>query len=185
MAASASEFSTTLAWLLRWEIFSSMHIQSDSIWVFQALLLLETYEKTYSSRTLHERAHIHHATTITLMRRGSFLVGRSPLDFPSNYEENLALGEGMKRSINDVWWDGWIRREAIRRVTFAAFIIDSTHAAMFGHSMVMVTHEMRQVLPCDEAQWSASSANEVRNIMTVLRSNGVRPVISRRVAENF
>lgn len=175
-AKSATEFSTVLAWYLRWEIFSRMHMQFDDLWVFQALLLLETYEKTYSSRILHERAHIHHATTITLMRRGSFLLGRSPLDSPPSREENLPESEAMTRSSTEVWWDEWIRREATRRVAFAAFMIDSTHAAMFGHSMIMVTHEMRLVLPCDEALWSATSVDEVWKIETTLRSNGVKPL---------
>jgi hypothetical protein len=174
MAKSATEFSTVLAWYLRWEIFSNMHLQSDDLWVFQALLLLETYEKTYSSRTLHERAHIHHATTITLMRRGSFLLGRSPLDSPPSYQENFPGGESIKRSLAEVWWDEWIRKEATRRVAFAAFMIDSTHAAMFGHSMIMATHEMRLILPCDEALWSATSVDEVWKIETTIRSNGVR-----------
>lgn len=175
-AKPTTEFSTVLAWYLRWEIFASIHIQSDNLWVFQALLLLETYEKTYSSRTCHERAHIHHATTITLMRRGSFLVGRSPLDSPPSYQENLSESESMARSLAESWWDEWIRREATRRVAFAAFMIDSTHAAMFGHSMIMATHEMRLVLPCDEVLWSATSVHEVQMIETTLRSNGIKPL---------
>lgn len=174
-ARSSTEFSTVLAWYLRWEIFSRMHIQSNNLWVFQTLLLLETYEKTYSSRTLHERAHIHHATAITLMRRGSFLVGRSPLDTPPTNEENESTGQ-TSSSFIDSWWEKWIRREATRRVAFAAFMIDSTHAAMFGHSMIMVTHEMRLVLPCDDALWSATSVDEVRKVETMLRINGVKPL---------
>ncbi|KFZ11248.1 hypothetical protein V501_04857 [Pseudogymnoascus sp. VKM F-4519 (FW-2642)] len=175
LARSATEFSTILAWYLRWEVFSSMHIQTNNLWVFQTLLLLETYEKTCSSRALHERAHIHHATAITLMRRGSFLVGSSPLDTPPNQEENDPENQ-TSRSSSDLWWEKWIEREATRRVAFAAFMIDSTHAAMFGHSMIMVTHEMRLVLPCDDALWSATSVDEVRKVETMLRLNGVKPL---------
>ncbi|OBT70962.1 hypothetical protein VF21_10328 [Pseudogymnoascus sp. 05NY08] len=174
MARSATEFSTVLAWYLRWEVFSSMHLQSNNLWVFQTLLLLEVYEKTYSTRALHERAHIHHATAIMLMRRGSFLVGRSPLDTPPNPEECDPVNR-TSRSFIDSWWEKWIRREACRRVAFAAFMIDSTHAAMFGHPMIMVTHEMRLVLPCDDALWSATSVDEVRKVETMLRLNGVKP----------
>ena len=176
MATTAAEFSSILAWYLRWEIFSSMHMQSDSLWVYQALLLLELYEKTYSSRNLHERAHIHHATTITMMRRGSFLSGQSPLDTPPTYEKTQAKDENSRKNLADLWWEEWVRRESIRRVAFAAFMVDSMHAAMFGHSMVMVTHEMRLVLPCDDILWSAASGGEVRRIEATLRSNGVSPV---------
>ena len=151
-------------------------MQSDSLWVYQALLLLELYEKTYSSRHLHERAHIHHATTITMMRRGSFLSGKSPLDTPSIYEKKQFGNEHSRKNLADVWWEEWIRRESTRRVAFAAFMIDSMHAAMFGHAMIMVTHELRLVLPCDDAVWSATNAGEVRKIEATLRSNGVNPV---------
>lgn len=34
------------------------------LWVYQALLFIEVHEKTYSTRFLHERAHIHHGTTL-------------------------------------------------------------------------------------------------------------------------
>jgi hypothetical protein len=176
MEKSASEFSTVLAWILRWEIFGCMHTQTDNLWVFQALLLLEVYEKTYSSRTMHERAHIHHATTITLMRRGSFLMGKSPLNSPPSYRNNMVDTDGLSKPSIEAWWIERNRREAIRRVAFAAFMIDSIHAAMFGHSMIMVTHEMRLELPCNEALWSAKSANEVLKIENVLHSNGIRPL---------
>ncbi|KAH6667719.1 hypothetical protein B0J14DRAFT_619825 [Halenospora varia] len=57
------------------EIFSDCHFRPlTKLWVFQALLLLELYKKMYSTRVLHERAHVNHITTITLMRRGSSLI---------------------------------------------------------------------------------------------------------------
>ncbi|KAL2075206.1 hypothetical protein VTL71DRAFT_148 [Oculimacula yallundae] len=176
MADARSEFSNVLAWYLRWEVFSSMHWHSEELWVFQALLLLETYEKIYSSRALHERAHVHHATTITLMRRGSFLSAKSPLHSPPSYEYNDPSDERVVRSLAERWWDEWIAREAARRVAFAAFMMDSVHAALFGHSMTMTSYEMRLVLPCDDALWSAASVKEVQKIETTLRSYGVRPI---------
>jgi hypothetical protein len=47
---------------------------------------------------------------------------------------------------------------------------------MFGHSTVMVAHEMRLPLPCDEALWSANNSAEVGRIETSLHSNGVKPI---------
>ncbi|CRK37090.1 hypothetical protein BN1708_020204, partial [Verticillium longisporum] len=68
---AGAQLSNFLAWHLRWEIFMDVNFRPPAkLWVFQTLLLLELYEKMYSTRELHERAHIHHATTITLMRRG-------------------------------------------------------------------------------------------------------------------
>ncbi|KAJ5095053.1 hypothetical protein N7532_007344 [Penicillium argentinense] len=162
---TAAELASFIAWHLRWEIFMDADFRPPArLWVFQALLLLEVYEKTFSTRALHERAHIHHDTTLTLMRRGSSLIGRSSFDSPDTKEE-------------DESWSHWIKAEATRRVAFGAFVLDSTHATMFGHSAKMVAHELRLPLPCDEALWAATSAAEVARVQSSLQSHGVRPVM--------
>jgi hypothetical protein len=178
-----AELSNFLAWHLRWEIFSDVHFRPPAkLWVFQALLLLELYEKMYSTRALHERAHIHHATTITLMRRGSSLIGRSALDSPPSVRDDKQGTNGSRHSSTseantpDEWWNHWITNEATRRAAFAAFVIDSTHATMFGHSTVMVAHEMRLPLPCDESLWNATNSAEVGRIEANLHANGVKPI---------
>ncbi|KAH6663487.1 fungal-specific transcription factor domain-containing protein [Halenospora varia] len=180
---AGAELSNFLAWHLRWEIFSDYHFRPPAkLWVFQALLLLELYEKMYSTRALHERAHIHHATTITLMRRGSSLIGRSALDSPPSVRDDKQGLNGSRHSSTsgantpDEWWNHWITNEATRRAAFAAFVIDSTHATMFGHSTVMVAHEMRLPLPCDEALWNATNSAEVGRIEASLHANGVKPI---------
>lgn len=179
--ASLSRF---LAWNLRWVTFMDTNFRPPAkIWVFQALLLLEVYEKMYSSRELHERAHIHHATTITLMRRGRSLIGKCTMDSPSNHRDDKPGQDCSRQSstsgpahTSDDWWNHWITNEATRRAAFAAFVIDSIHATMFGHSTVMVTHEMRLPLPCDEQLWKATSGAEVGRIETNLQSNGIKPI---------
>ncbi|KAK8211541.1 hypothetical protein M8818_003195 [Zalaria obscura] len=198
------------------------------LWVFQSLLLLELYEKMYADRALHERAHVHHATTLTLMRRGSSLIGRAASDYPPACNNNTAVpgnsgsgnGSGSRsrstRNINDPsstfgfspgvkdpepepepesdptrtppgpngsintsgtntsdeWWNRWITAEATRRAAFAAFVIDVTHATMFGHSAVMVAHEMRIPLPCDESAWNAGSGAEVKALLAADGKHG-------------
>jgi len=178
-----AELSNFLAWHLRWEIFSDVHFRPPAkLWVFQALLLLELYEKMYSTRALHERAHIHHATTITLMRRGSSLIGRSALDSPPSVRDDKQGTNGSRHSSTsgantpDEWWNHWVINEATRRAAFAAFVIDSTHATMFGHSTVMVAHEMRLPLPCDEALWNATNSAEVGRIDSNLHASGIKPI---------
>lgn len=161
-----------LAWHLRWEIFMDADFRPPAkLWVFQALLLLEIFEKMYSTRPLHERAHIHHATTLTLMRRGSSLIGRSAMDSPPSVKDGKSGGAG---NTPDEWWNHWITNEATRRAAFAAFVMDSIHATMFGHSAVMVAHEMRLPLPCDEALWSATSSSEVGRVEASLHANGIK-----------
>ena len=168
---SGAELANFLAWHLRGELFMDQDFRPPAkLWVLQTLLLLECYEKLYSSRVLHERSQIHHATTISLLRRGSSLLGRSALDSPPSDED-------WKSSVAhtpDPWWNHWITKEATKRVAFAAFIIDSTHATMFSHTAVMLAHEMRLPLPCDEALWSATSGMEVDRLENALKAEGVK-----------
>ncbi|KAI2623505.1 fungal-specific transcription factor domain-containing protein [Hypomontagnella submonticulosa] len=181
---AGSQLSNFLAWHLRWEIFMDANCRPPAkIWIFQTLLLLELYEKMYSTRELHERAHIHHATMITLMRRGRSLIGKSALDSPPNPRDEKTGTNSSRHSSTsglahtpDEWWNHWITNETTRRAAFAAFLIDSIHATMFGHSTVMVAHEMRLPLPCDDQLWKATSGAEVGRIEANLMSNGVKPI---------
>lgn len=171
---ACSALSNFLAWHLRWELFMDADFRPPAkLWIFQGLLLLEIFEKMYSTRPLHERAHIHHATTLTLMRRGSSLIGRSAMDSPPSIRDGKSGSLGGANT-PDEWWNHWITNEATRRAAFAAFVMDSIHATMFGHSAVMVAHEMRLPLPCDEALWSATSSSEVGRVEASLHANGVK-----------
>ncbi|KAI4176755.1 MAG: hypothetical protein LQ343_000848 [Gyalolechia ehrenbergii] len=182
MTQAGADLSSFLAWHLRGEIFKDRDfIAPAELWVLQALVLLEIYEKMYSTRLLHERAHIHHATTLTLMRRGNSLIGRSALDSPpaGTVDRSSSTNETRKQSHShtpDQWWNHWIKNEATRRVAFAAFIIDSVHSNMFGHTATMVAHEMRMQLPCDESLWSATSSAEVGRIENMLKASGSKPI---------
>ncbi|RYP91830.1 hypothetical protein DL770_002086 [Monosporascus sp. CRB-9-2] len=180
---AGAQLSNFLAWHLRWEIFMDVNFRPPAkLWIFQTLILLELYEKMYSTRELHERAHIHHATTITLMRRGRSLIGKSALDSPPNPRDDRHGTSGSRHSSTslthtpDEWWNQWITNETTRRTAFAAFLIDSVHATMFGHSTVMVAHEMRLPLPCDDQLWKAPNGNEVGRIEANLMSNGIKPM---------
>ncbi|KAH7035426.1 fungal-specific transcription factor domain-containing protein [Microdochium trichocladiopsis] len=181
---AGAQLSNFLAWHLRWEIFMDVNFRPPAkLWIFQTLILLELYEKMYSTRELHERAHIHHATTITLMRRGRSLIGRSAMDSPPNPRDDKSGMNGSRHSSTsaqaqtpDEWWNHWITNETTRRTAFAAFLLDSIHATMFGHSTVMVAHEMRLPLPCDDQLWKATSGAEVGRIESNLMSNGIKPI---------
>lgn len=178
---AGANLSNFLAWHLRWDIFMDFNFRPPAkLWIFQALILLELYEKMYSSRELHERAHIHHATTITLMRRGRSLIGKSALDSPPNPRDSTnGSRQSSTSSVSptaEKWWEHWVTSEATRRAAFAAFVIDSIHATMFGHSAVMVAHEMRLPLPCDDSMWLAGSSAEVWRIESNLMSNGIKPM---------
>ncbi|OAR00580.1 hypothetical protein LLEC1_00348 [Akanthomyces lecanii] len=156
---------------LRWEVFMDSGFRPPAkLWVFQTLIFLELYEKMCSTRELHERAHIHHATTITLMRRGRSLIGKSSSDSPTY------AGASAPAKTADEQWDQWIVNESTRRAACAAFTIDSLHATMFGHSAVMAAHEMRLPLPCDDSLWAATSSAEFSRVEKRLMKQGVTPI---------
>ncbi|WPG99346.1 Hypothetical protein R9X50_00216000 [Acrodontium crateriforme] len=182
LTRDSAELAFFIAYHVRWEVFKDAEFRPTAkLWTFQTMLLLELFEKMYSTRSLHERAHIHHATTLTVMRRGSSLIGRNAAEYSSG-DDPTRTPPGPQGSINtsgqntpDAFWNRWITAEATRRVAFAAFIIDSTHATLFGHSAVMSPHELRLPLPCDEALWSATSSAEVQRVEASLAANGFIP----------
>lgn len=174
-------FADLIALHLRWELFTDEDAQPPAkLWVFQALLLLELYEKMYSSRQLHERAHIHHASTLTLLKRGSPLIGKDgtktpSLDQPSACDDSTSVNQ-LSDANSYAWWSQWVRIESMHRVVFSAFILDITHAVMFAHSANMEPHEIHLDLPCDEALWSATTPHAVQSLDESLRMYGVRPI---------
>ncbi|KAF7504039.1 hypothetical protein GJ744_002868 [Endocarpon pusillum] len=179
----AAEFANFIAWHVRWEIVRDEGYRPPAkLWVFQTLILLEIYEKMYSTRALHERAHINHDTTLTLMRRGTSFIGRSANESPGSQRDgrtarssgSVSASDGVA---SDESWSHWVRNEATRRIAFAAFVIDSIHATMFGHSAKMVAYEIRLPLPCDEALWSATSAAEVARVQSSHQTNGIKPTM--------
>ena len=181
---SAAEFANFVAWHIRWEIIRDADFRPPAkLWVFQTLLLIEVYEKMYATRALHERSHIHHDTTLTLMRRGSSLLGRSASDSPPSLKEEQSskatyqAGGSNEVSKSEGSWTRWIATEATRRCAFGAFLLDSLHATMFGHAAKMVAHEMRLPLPCDEGLWSAVSPAEAGRVQLSLQTNGIRPIM--------
>ncbi|KAK9234327.1 fungal-specific transcription factor domain-containing protein [Lipomyces kononenkoae] len=140
----AYDLGLKIAEQLRWVIFGSPGFHPPAkIWIIQSLLILEVYEKTMSTRKLHERAHIHHGTTLQLIRRGSTLI-------PSSSTNSSAPVDGSSEI-----WKRWIEAEMAKRAAFMAFILDVCHATLFTHSLVMSTHEIRMSLPCDEDVWDA------------------------------
>lgn len=162
---------------VRWEILTSDDSAPPAnLWVAQALLLLEFYEKLYSSRRFHERAHIYHSSFLTLLRRGSPLIGRNGGDSPAEPEALNDRGASGMPLDSHTWWTRWAETESMHRVVFAAFMLDIIHAAIFGHSADMAAHEIRLPLPCDDNLWAANSPDEVRQLDANFRMYGFKQV---------
>ncbi|KAK9463065.1 fungal-specific transcription factor domain-containing protein [Lipomyces oligophaga] len=149
----SQELAIKIADNLRWVIFGSPGFHPPAkIWIIQSLLILEVYEKALSTRKLHERAHIHHATTLQLIRRGSTLIGSSHSAATSTPSGHSSMAH--VDSSSEIW-KRWIEAEMAKRAGFMAFILDVTHSALFAHSLVLSTHEIRLSLPCDESVWDS------------------------------
>lgn len=106
------DFSRAVADPLRWVLFGSPEFDPPAkLWVIQSLILLEFYEKVMTSRRLHIRGHIHHGSTLQLIRRGPMLSGSSisgkgvavtaEAALLSVFENNQ-IGEGMDGSSSNV-----------------------------------------------------------------------------------
>jgi hypothetical protein len=176
-------FADFIATNLRWEVFTHDDAQPPvHLWVAQTLLLLELYEKMFSSRQLHERAYIHHASTLTLLRRGNPMTGgRSGSETPPNEVQtadkaNNHIHTKQRQSVPRSWWHRWVAKESMNRVVFAAFEMDTLHANLFGHPAEILPQELRLQLPCDESLWNAQSGEEVQQLDSTLAMYGIKPL---------
>jgi hypothetical protein len=167
-------FADLIAINLRWEIFPEAE-PPITLWVAQALLLLEFYEKMFSSRRLHERAYIHHASTLALLRRGSPMVGHAEDEDPPTRCPSPGLTAqpqgGLSKQAD--WWRRWARNESWHRVVFAALQMDTLHAVAFGHESSILPYEIRLPLPCDESMWSAQSPEDVWRLEETFSMHGI------------
>jgi hypothetical protein len=148
------QFGDLIADPLRGIIFSSKDFQPPSpIWVIQSLLMLEHYERFTTNRVLHERAFVHHGTTIQLLRRSPGFGG-NPLKNKTEYDKNQGL----------TIWEKWIEFEQLKRTSLYAFYTDTTHSMVFGYHSMLSTYQIQLSLPCDEELWeSYLTAKEIPN----------------------
>lgn len=138
---------------LRWLIFANSDCRPPAkVWVVQSLILLETYEITSTLRVLHERAYLHHGLKIQLLRR-SPILGGDPLK-----GEN----EDVTKLPPNHIWNKWIEVELMKRATLAAFYLDTVHATVYGHMIVLYAHQIRMSLPCADELWEFD--NELQKV---------------------
>lgn len=167
-------FADLMAINIRWEIFPEAE-PPITLWVAQALLLLEFYEKMFSTRRLHERAYIHHASTLALLRRGSPMVGHAEDEEPPTRCPSPGLTSqqtiGVSKQLG--WWRRWARNESWHRVVFAALHMDTLHAVAFGHESSLLPYEVRLPLPCDDSIWFAQSPEEVWRLEETFSMHGI------------
>lgn len=140
--------SDTISEPLRWLLFASPFFQPPAeVWIIQSLLMLEFYEKHCTSRKLHERSHLHHGTTIQLLRRSPTLGGAST---KYNNEANSNGNEDIEN------WYKWIEIESMKRATFMCFYMDAIDAICMGHQMFIYSHQIQMTMPVEDVIWESS-----------------------------
>lgn len=146
---------------LRWLIFASPDCKPPAkVWVVQSLLLLETYEITSSSRTLHERAYLHHGAKIQILRR-SPILGGDPLK-----DDNEEGTEILQRHV----WKKWIEVESMKRATLMAFYLDTVHATVYGHIIILYAHQIKLSLPCEDELWEFENTDQKSDTLLTVRT---------------
>ena len=142
----------TISEPLRWLLFASPFFQPPAeVWIIQSLLMLEFYEKHCSSRKLHERSHLHHGTTIQLLRRSPTLGGA-----PTKINTDTANEETEN-------WCKWIEIESMKRATFMCFYMDAIDAICMGHQMFIYSHQIQMTMPVADSVWESNFTQFIRN----------------------
>jgi hypothetical protein len=132
---------------LRYEIYKMANSTPLVLWIPQALLILEVYEMLCPTREIYRRECIHHDMLINLIQEAGWLT-----EPPSTRAEPS--------------WFEWAQREGARRVVFATFYLDLIHALTFSRPTKIIVFGMHRRLPCDNAFWSAVSAEELSRVVS-------------------
>jgi hypothetical protein len=169
-----TDSSQKLANLLAWEMRSELLKEDDSsldgqLCALQGLLLLEVFEKRYSTRRLHDRARDYSGMILNRMRRLGFFEERS---IPESVTNNKS-------------WKPWVEAEATRRLVFAAVFMDRIDTVQLGSTTNIRSVEIKLCLPCAEDLWAApydswiNLTQSVNNTKTALFIEGLRTMINR------
>jgi hypothetical protein len=171
---------------LRWSIFESEEFDPPvRLWVIQSLLLLEVYEKIMGDRKTHVRAHVHHGTTLQLIRRGALLTGASTSNDSYRADSTIFDGADYLSSKNGDPWKRWIQGEATKRAALLAFVIDTHHSLSFSHPSLISIHEIRLSLPCSQTLWdsfptTSEDHRKITNVITMPLIEAVKMILNKK-----
>ena len=155
-------FGCAVAKPLRFALFEDPDFRTPvQPWILQSLNMLEWCEKNFLTRALHERAHIHHGTTVQLLRRLPLLGGNPAAArkrASASSAEDLDNPE-VVASATDTDHDlflRWVDAELMKRVTFMTCFLDIADYVKFRHNPHVMFYQLQLLnLPCDEALWES------------------------------
>ncbi|ODV68982.1 hypothetical protein HYPBUDRAFT_238835 [Hyphopichia burtonii NRRL Y-1933] len=171
------KFCDLIAEPLRFMIFQHKDFKTPTkLWVLQTLNLLEWSEKNFLLREMHERAHIHHGTTVQLLRRSPLLGGNPTHHNKQVTQSNTSTSTGGEESsdintdlntvkVNDQHdvnlFNEWVESESMKRITFMTFYLDIIDYIKFRHNPQMTFYQLQLLnLPCNDNQlWESQELN--------------------------
>lgn len=169
------KFCMLVAVPLRFTLFQHKDFKSPvKVWILQSLNLLEWCEKNYLLRAMHERAHIHHGTTVQLLRRSPFLGGNPTVTNKAVTSASDTGASGGEEDVSDgasdieeassrdtILFKRWVESESMKRVTFMTFYLDVIDYIKFRHNPQIPFFQLQLLnLPCDdEALWNSEDVN--------------------------
>ena len=156
---SSQELANSLAWEMRYELLKEADSSPDGqLCALQGLLLLEIFEKRYSTRRLYDRARDYSGKILDRMRRLGF------------FEEH-PIPESVTSNES---WRTWIKAEATRRLVFAAVFMDRIDTVQLGSTANVRSPEIKLCLPCAEDLWAAPYDSWVNRIQPL---NNTKPAL--------
>lgn len=141
----AVEIHTTL----RYNIYQKQEFGPPvSLWVYQALFLIQVFELFTSNLKQHRLAQMFHPVLIEAMRQAipsDALTVRSETFGESNTPLTLQQ------------WHKWITRESVKRIAFFVFALDSTSTLVFGNQPLLYVTDVSMPLLAEEHHWEAEN----------------------------
>ncbi|CAI5758267.1 unnamed protein product [Candida verbasci] len=163
---------------LRFVLFEHEDFKSPvKLWVLQSLNMIEWVEKNFLTRSMHERAHLHHGTLVQLLRR-SPILGGNPIKKGSTSSPEESEEE-MDTTDSDLFIK-WVESESMKRITFMTFYQDITDYIKFRHNPQILFHQLQLLnLPCDDLLWETNDQSFKKLVKKQKRIQG------KKIKTNF
>lgn len=124
---------------------------NPDLWVLQTLVLIDCFGKSRAGQKQRDMAQLFHCVLIKLIRRSDCTTIRTTPVKPDSVLEGVEL---------DIEWRRAMDAEQRKRLAIICFMWDTQHATLFSQSLCMSAFEIRSSLPCDQATWESTTAEE-------------------------
>jgi hypothetical protein len=141
-------FSICIHNIMRTQILgSSAFATRPTLWILQAILLVECFGKSRAGQLQHDMSHLFHGMLINLIRRSDCQSARCRTFNDGEVDQ-------------DTRWKLEVEAEQKRRLALLCFMWDTQHAVLFSQSLCMNAAELKLSMPWDSALWEADTAEE-------------------------